>query len=299
MNGARIFRDGIESVLHRWQLLIPLYALNLFSALILILMPTITLLAPAHYPAIGDAANGVDGWMILEIAMSPLVNRELGMTELSPEIQQAGIFGLLAIVIAPLIAGIVNAFLNGGILLTYHERAQPFQWKRFAWGCWHWFSSFLLFGLIQFILALVIFGTLISGTIWLIGLAGEWATWIVIPVLIVLMVVWLGVMELSGAQMIVGSRRNFVRAFLDSLRDIVRRPIHFLVFYGLVTLALIAVHLIFNLVMPYVPLSWIPLVLIVQQSFVVARLGLRLVRAAGCIILITYPKHLTQIPAAL
>lgn len=285
MNGARIFWGGIGYMLQRWQLLIPPYALNLFSALILILLPTMTLLAPAHRPAIGDAANGVDGWMILEIAMSPLVNRELGIKELSPEIQQAGIFGLLAIVVAPLTAGIVNAFLNGGILLVYHEQTQSFQWKRFVWGCWHWFSAFLLLGLIQFILAVVIFGTLIGGAMTLIGLA-EWTTWIMIPILILFMMCWLGIMELTGAQMIVGSRRNFARAFFDSLRDVVRRPIHFLVFYGLVTLALVTAHLIFNWVMPSMPLDSILVVLIIQQGFVVVRLGLRLVRAGGSVALI-------------
>lgn len=296
MNGARIFRGGIGYMLQRWQLLIPFYALNLFSALILILLPAILLIAPAQRPTIRDAANGVDGWMILDILMSPLTSQILEIKESDSTLQLATLVGVITLAVIPTIAGVANAFLNGGILLVYHKQTQSFQWQRFVWGCWHWFSAFLLLGLTQFMLVLVIFGTLISGAITLIGLA-EWTTWIVIPILILLMVLWLGVMELTGAQMIVGSTRNFARAFFDSLRGIVRRPIHFLVFYGLVTLTLIAAHLIFNFVMPYVPLSWIPLVLIIQQGFVIARLGLRLVRAAGCIILITYPKHQAQLLA--
>lgn len=283
MNGARIFRDGIGEVLHRWQLLIPLYALNLFSALILILFPAILLIAPAQRPAIGDAANGINGWMILDVLMSAQVNQVLGVQESVSALQQATLVGVITLAIIPTLAGIVNAFLNGGILLVYHERAQAFQWKRFVWGCWHWFSAFLLMGFTQFILALLIFSALIVAAITTIGLAGDWSTWIVIPVLIVLMVVWLGIMELTGAQMIVNDTRNFPRAFFESLRNFFRHPINFLVFYGLVTLALVTAHLIFNFAMPYVPLSWFPLVLIVQQSFVVARLGLRLVRAGGSV----------------
>jgi hypothetical protein len=264
------------------QFLIPLYVLNLFSAAILILIPAILLVAPAQRPTIGDAANGINGWMILDILMSPLVNQILEIKESDSALQQATLVGVITLAVIPTLAGIVNAFLNGGILLAYHERAQPFQWKRFGWGCWHWFGAFLLLGVIQFILALAIFGALISAAITVIGLA-EWTTWIVIPILILLMILWLGIMELTGAQMIVKETRNFARAFFDSLRGFFRRPIHFWVFYGLVTLTLIAIHFIFNVVMPYVPLSWFPLVLIVQQSFVIVRLGLRLIRAGGSV----------------
>lgn len=283
MNSLKMFRYAAKNLFKHWQVWAAVYVFNLLSAKILTVLPALLLIAPAQRTMIGDAANGIDGWMILDAVMSPLVSQALGVIEPSSALEQMIPLSAITFMMMPALAGILNAFVNGGLLLTYHENTNPYQWKRFFWGCWHWFAAFLLLNFTQFIFALLIFGALIGGAIWLIGLAGEWSTWIVIPVLIVLMVVWLGVMELTGAQMIVGGTRNFARAFLDSLRCLFRRPINFLVFYGLATLALIAAHLIFNSVMPYVPLSWFPLVLIVQQTFVVTRLGLRLVRAGGSV----------------
>lgn len=286
MNGIKSFRTGIVETFSRWQVWVPIYLLNFFSAFILILLPAILLIAPAQRPTIRDAASGINGWMILDILMSPLVNQTLDIKETDSIFRQATLIGVITLAIIPTIAGIVNAFVNGGILLAYHERAQAFQWKRFAWGCWHWFGAFLLFGFTQFILALTIFGTLISGAIWLVGLGGEWTTWIVIPILVVLMMLWLGIMELTGAQMIVNSTRNFARAFFQATRYFFRHPLNFIVFYGLNVITLIAAHFAFNALMPYVPLDAFLLVFIIQQVFVIIRLGLRLTRAAGGVVMI-------------
>ena len=57
---------------------------------------------------------------------------------------------ILAAVAAYLEIALVFSFLYGGLLLTYSESPQPFHWRRFLWGAWHWFGANLLLGISLF-----------------------------------------------------------------------------------------------------------------------------------------------------
>ncbi len=294
MNAWHALRAGLARTTRYWQVWLILYAANLLGALLLVFLPALTLVSePGHRPAIRQAADGLDAWLVLETLMSPDATAALGQggpePSLTPDLQQALLVALITLVALPWLAWLPASFLTGGLLLTYagdpQRRSdwgpQPFRWRRFLWGCWHWFGTFLLLGLVQ------AFG-------WLIGLipgvflivaalsVGQWLVWLLVAGLGLWLAFWLVLLEYARVAAVVGDTKNAVRALGSGLRFIVR---HLLPVAGLYTLSLLlaaALHALFRLgLMPYLRLDWWLLVLLVQQVFILARLGIRLVRLGG------------------
>ena len=186
----------------------------------------------------------------------------------------------------PLLAWLPTAFVSGGVLLTYAEAPQRFRWRRFLWGCWHWFGAFLLLGIGQFVASLALFLPALAAAVAATAAAG-WLAWIAVPGLALLGVLWTALIETTRVIAVVRGKRNVFRAFSGAVGFIVRHFPAVAGLYGLTLLALGLVHALFRWgLVANLPLNWWPLVLFVQQAFILARLGARLVRLAGSVVLV-------------
>ena len=288
------FRTGLShAARYRWVLLI-LFAVNVIAALLLVALPAFGLASwMGRRPAINQAADGIDSWLIIETLMTPASGITLGgesLSKLTSQLRQATLLGLLTMLALPLAAGLPAAFLSGGVLAVYAEalRAQDrsdstsFGWRRFLWGCYHWFGAFLLLGILQGLASTVIFIPLIGAAIGAVVMSGGWLVWIVGPLVASIAVLWLALIEYTRLAAVLGETRNLLRAFSKAARFLFRNLLKVLGLYGLALLLLGTLHAVYRWgLMPYLPLNWWPLVLVVQQGFILARLWARLVRLAG------------------
>ena len=286
MNGWSAFRTGFSHALrYRWVLLV-LFVVNLLSALLLAALPALGLATwLGHRPAIREAADGVDAWLVVETLTAPLSGTALGedgWPELTRRLRQATLLGLVTAAALPLLAWLPSAFLSGGLLLVYAEAPQPFRWSRFLWGCYHWFGAFLLLGVVQGLSFILLFAPAIAAAVGAVAVVGGWLAWVVVPVLVFLVIFWLALMECTRIVAVVGETRNVARAFGGAVRFVFRRPLPVAGLYGLALLLLALLHVLYRWgLMPRLPLDWWPLALVIQQAFILARLWVRLVRLAG------------------
>lgn len=294
MNGLDAFRIGLSRLLRYRQVLLLLFGVNLLSALLLAVLPAAGLAAEfGHRPSMRQAADGVDAWLVIETLMAPLSSTVLegeGWPELTRRLQQATLVGLATAVALPLLAWLSAAFLSGGVLLTYAEvpqpfdefEAQPFRWRRFLWGCYHWFGAFLLLGAVQGVASVVLFVPLVGAAVGAVAAIGGWLTWVVVSLVALTALLWLTLTEWARIVAVVGQTRNIFRAFGRAVRFVFRNFPAVAGLYGLALAVLGSLHALYRWgLMAYLPLDWWPLVLIVQQAFILTRLGARLVRLAG------------------
>jgi len=286
MNGWDAFRTGLgRASRYRWILLI-LFGVNLLNALCLAAIPAWGLASEiGHRPAIQQAADGVDAWLVFETLLSPVIDMEMVREPEPPvQLQMAALLGLLTALALPLIAGLPAAFLNGGVLLAFAE-TKPFRLRRFLWGCWHWFGAFLLLGAVQGVVSTALFVPTIGTAIGVITTVGGWLAWIIVPLLALLALLWLVLIEYIRIVAVVGQTRNLFRALGGAIRFFFASFRNLLAVIGLYILALallIVLHALYRWgLMPRLPLDWWPVVLVVQQAFILARLWARMVRMAG------------------
>lgn len=295
------FRIGLARAVHYWPVWILLFGVSLLSALLLAALPALSLASsPGHRPAIREVADGVDAWLVIEALMSPSTTASIegreGPPELTDSLQQALLLGLLTAGGLPFLAWIPAAFLSGGLLLIYAHAPEPFYWRRFLWGCWHWFGAFLLLGVIQGSLSGLILIATVVALADAIAVEGRILSWVLVLMLVLAAMFWLVLMEFARIVAVVVGTRNVIRAIGGAVRFLFRRPLQVAVLYGLTFLLSGLVHLLYRLgLMPYLPLDWWPLVLLVQQTFILARLGARLVRLAGGVALISWSVPAAQV----
>ena len=115
---------------------------------------------------------------------------------------------------------------------------------------------------------------------------GGWLAWVIIPLLALVAVLWLALVECTRIVAVVGQTRNIARAFAGAVSLVFRHPLPVAGLYGLTLLLLGLLHALYQWgLMPHLPLDWWPLVLLVQQAFILGRLWARLVRLAGGVVL--------------
>lgn len=291
MNSWQAFRAGLARATRYWQVWLILYAANLVGALLLALLPALTMISdPGHSPAIRQAADGLDAWYLIEMLMSPDATLPPGQVAsepgLTPAFQQLLILGLVTLVALPWLAWLPASFLSGGLLLVYAESPRPYRWRRFLWGCWHWFGTCLLLGVIQ-VLGLMI--SLIPAAVLMVAAPsiGNWLVWFLVLAVGLWILLWSVLLEYSRIAAVVGETQNAFRALGQGLRFVFHHLWAVAGLYAATLLLAAALHALFRLgLMPYLRLDWWPLVLIVQQAFILARLCTRLIRLGGATALV-------------
>jgi hypothetical protein len=281
------FRTGLARTVRYWPVLGLLFALNLAGAALLAALPASGLLGASYRTPFREAADGVDPWLMLETFLSSPVDTALGEAGPGAGTQQILLTGLAVIAAAVPLAWLTSAFLNGGLLLTYAESPERFQWRRFMWGGWHWLGAFLLLELIQG--TVVVAAGLPLAVLVIALLLGplRWLGWIAGLLLAVLALAGLALFEYAGAFMVLRQTRNPLTGLGQSFRRLFQTPQQWIGLYALALLLLLAINLVYYLgLSPAIPLVWWPLLLAVRQVFVAARLWARLVRWAGVVAVI-------------
>jgi hypothetical protein len=278
---------GLRRALVYWQVLLMLLLGSLFTAGSLALLPGLALIPLANRPVLAEIAAGVEARHLVDLFGGLLQSQSAVLRGGEPGAPPGGVVGGLlsltfSVVLLPLLGGVVSAFLYGGTLQTYHLAPEPFHWGRFLAACWRWFPGFLLMALLQaglFLLlvvppALLLF-TLLSG-------AWNWGAWLAAALVLMVLGAWLTLFELARVQMVAIDTRNPFRGLGRAFSLIFRFPASIFGFYVLALLLLLFVHLLFRFgLLPITPLAVLPLALLVQQAFILARLFVRAVRLAG------------------
>jgi hypothetical protein len=286
VSGWDAFCSGLSrATRYRW-VWFTLFAANLASGLLLAALPALGLASwLGHRPAIRQAADGVDAWLVVETLTSPLGETALGESLLSGSpraLRQGMLLSLLTLAALPALAWLPVTFLTGGALLTYAEAPQPFRWRRFLWGCWRWWGPFSLLSLVQAGVSIVLFLPLVAVAVGAVAAVGRWLAWLAVPLLGLVAALWLALVECTRAIAVLEETRNVIRALVAAARFIFRHFPALAGLYGPMLLLLILLHALYRWgLAPRLPLAWWPLVLIVQQAFILARLWARLARIAG------------------
>jgi hypothetical protein len=286
VHGLQAFLMGLSRAAHYPQVLFSAYVFNLLSALLLLLIPAFLLLGPAHYTTIQNAADGIDTWLVTELMLSATTYPALqGLSEpLPPDwFGQSMLVVAGILLVAPLVTWLPSSFLAGGILLTYVETPQEFSWRRFLWGCWHWFGAFLLINLLLGFVTQVFVVLLLIGVGFTSSALGGWVNWITLPISVFIMTAWLAILEYTRLLAVSGNTRNTFQTLGKAIGLIFRRPLALMGLYALSLLALLLAHLIFRPILLSGFVSGWPLFLIVSQIFIVTRLSTRLARWAGAV----------------
>jgi len=286
VNSLQVFQNGLARSARYPQLLFSAYGINLLSALLLMLIPAFLLIEPARYTAIQTAADGIDAWLVGELLMSTTTYPALqGLSEsLPPDWLRQGILVVIAtILVIPLLAWLPSSFLAGGTLLTYVETPQKFLWRRFLWGCWHWFGPFLLINMLLGFVTQVLVAVLLIGIGFVFSAAGGWSNWITIPIFVLIMTIWLAILEYTRLLAVSSNTRNIFQALWRATGLVFRRRMVLMGLYAITLFMLLLTHIIFRPLLLSQFVSWGPLFLVVSQLFVVVRLWTRLVRWAGAI----------------
>jgi hypothetical protein len=277
MNGWHALLRGISLVRRHRQVWLLLFGANLVSALLLAALPALALVSGlAQRPVVQDVADGMDAWFVLESALSAPAASALG-AELGTGGGPGGVVAVLLLLAGlPLAAWLPPAFLEGGLLHTFLQ-AGPFRWRAFLRACWHWWGLFFLLAAAQglatiFLLAPAVIAAAVAGPV----------AWIALPVLALAAVLGLALMEYTRILAVARDTRNPFRAFGLAARFVFGRRAAVAGLYAL-SLGMVALlHAVYRLgLMPLLPLNLWLLVLVVQQSFILLRLGTRLVRLAG------------------
>jgi hypothetical protein len=283
-NGLQAFQKGLATFTRYPQILFSAYVFNLISALLLLLIPAFLLLKPARYTAIQTAADGIDTWLVTELMMSASTAPALqGVSDALPPqwLGQSVLVIIVTLLVLPLLAWLPSSFLAGGTLLTYVEAPQEFSWRRFLWGCWHWFGPFLLINLLLGIATQILVVALLSGIGFAFSAVGRWVNWITFPFFILILTTWLAILEYTRVLAVSGNTRNTFQTLGQAIKLIFQRPFALMSFYALSLLTLLLAHIVFRPLLLSEIASWGPLFLIVSQMFIVARLSTRLIRWAG------------------
>jgi hypothetical protein len=285
-NGLQAFRTGLAKCIRYPQILLSAYAFNLLGALLLLLVPAFLLLDAARYTAIRTGADGIDTWLVSELMLSTTTTSALqGLAEAQPpDWLTRGILVMVGVLLViPLFSWLPSSFLSGGILLTYAEAPEEFSWRRFLWGCWHWFGPFLLINMLLGFVTQVLVILLLFGMGYAFSSVGGWVNWITIPIFILILTPWLAVLEYTRLLAVSGNTRNPFRSMWQAIRLVLRRPPALMGLYALSLLSLVLVHILFRPLLLSGFLSFWPLYLAVSQLFIAARLSTRLVRWAGAV----------------
>jgi hypothetical protein len=82
------------------------------------------------------------------------------------------LIGLLVVLIAWPLLGLIWVWLEGGTLESYHLQ-ERLSWRDFRWICGYWFGSFLALNLLG-IVVIVLIAAAGGGLAWAAGLVAPW-----------------------------------------------------------------------------------------------------------------------------
>jgi hypothetical protein len=262
-----------------------LFVVNLAAALVTACPAALNLVGPAQRPAIREASDGLDVWLVVEAFLSPDVGgggqAVAGAATPSPRLRRNARVGVATLGILVVLAWLSRSLLSGGALSTYSEYDR-FSWRRFVRGCRRWFGTFLLLGPLQAVATLLAFFPLmilaVIGYLAGVGRLG----WIGVPLFGGAALLWLATMEMAYVVAVADEMGNVFWVLGRAARFVLLHPLAVGELYGLAILIWLVMTALYRWgLRPTLSFSgWLPLFSL-QQVFIVIRLLLRLARLAG------------------
>jgi len=219
----------------------------------------------------------------LDFLLSAPLGEQFGLVVPPKGTESLGIwlFSVCGILLFWPMFGLLWVALEGAALASY-AAPEPLSWPQFWRKARFWFGPFLLFNSLGLLVAglalaaLLAAGTGVAGTYPTLGgyirtlgwaLAGGIGTWV----------------ELMRAAAVSSGIRHLGMAARQAWRTLNRHPFTLagLVGGGLLLYGLLAFF--YQQAMRVLPFSWWPAVLVVQQAYLILRLGVRLAREAGMV----------------
>ncbi len=187
-----------------------------------------------------------------------------------------GICGLL--VLWPLLK-LLWVWMEGGTLVTYTDPAPP-SWERFWEGCRRYFGPFLLLNLLGVLAIGLVGGVALALSIGLARLAPVlgWGGVIVGGLLVAVLATWI---ETARTVTVVNGDRHVIKALRNAGDMIAGYPLAILALMGASGVLYGVLFGIHRGLITWIPIPWWLLSFGVQQIYLIARLGVRLVRQAG------------------
>lgn len=178
-----------------------------------------------------------------------------------------------------ILARLIWTWLEGGTLAEY-AAAQALSWREFSQAGWRWFGVFLALNLTGAVFVVVIGGAalLLAVFAYMLAPALGWAVAGVGVALAGLVATWI---EMARAVALTRNQRGVFPALGSAARAMVTQalPLAALVGGGLVLYGLL--YLMHRWFVDVLPLHWWLLTLLIQQAYLITRLGIRLTRQAG------------------
>jgi hypothetical protein len=279
MDGFRAYREGLSRAAGYWELVVVMVIVGLLSALVAAAPAAVALLQLARRPAIRGVIDGVDGWMLIEALSTPSV--EEGAAAFAEAAEQIALPALLAVGTVLLSAWLSSAFLSGGVLRMYAE-GDEFRLRRFLRTSWRWFGTLLLVGSLQAVGTILLFALSFALVGAAVAAIGAWMAGLAVALLLLTALLWLAIWELTRVAVVVGERRNVLRAFGRAVIFIVRRPVNVAVLYALSLASWVSLYVVYRwALVPRLPRAWWLFTFALQQAFVTLWLWIRLGRWAG------------------
>ena len=246
------------------------YLLATLPALGLALLMALGWLPLTRYPALAQLLETRSLDLLLDFA-----TLEIGNGNRLP-------WGALALLLALpvwILVRLIWTWLEGGTLAEY-AAAQTLSWRTFAQAGWRWFGVFLALNLIGAALVVITGGAtlLLAVVAYMLAPALGWAIGGVGLTVAGLVATWI---EMARAVALTQNRRNAFHALGGAARALFRQAVPILAlaagglaFYGVLYLA----H---RWLVDILPLHWWLATLLIQQTYTLLRLGIRLARQAG------------------
>lgn len=273
----RLLRAGFVAPFTYLRLWFTLYLISLVSGLLLLILPFVQLLNVSTLTTLTDMADGMDGWVLTELLTAAQVNETLIIGGNQAGLPPLNLTLLVLFAAILLLTFIASAFFKGGVLSVVASDSG--FWR----GCRRWFWTFIGLQSINLIVSLLLIGLGIG-----LSLLGGWLTLGGLIVLVPLFLLWFIITELAGSAAIVYDTRRVFKSLHLAYQACAQRFGTTVVLYLCLIFLAIGLQFLFrNQVSPRLPLSNWLLVLIIHQLFILARLGLRLMRFAAGVALIT------------
>ena len=190
-----------------------------------------------------------------------------------------GVVALLLALPAWVVARLFWTWLEGGTLAEY-AAAQTLSWRAFAQAGWRWFGVFLAFNLTGAALVGVTGGAalLLAVFAYMLAPALGWAVAGIGLATAGLVATWI---EMARAVALTQNQRGVFQALGGAARAMVKQalPLAALVGGGLALFGLL--YLAHRWLVDALPLRWWLPTLLIQQTYTILRLGIRLARQAG------------------
>lgn len=276
------WREGVTRAWRRPRAWLLVYGLVSLPAALVGPLLALTLLPLVRLPLFNTALATRRLDFVTDLLLGPLLKANLDIP--TPDIGTpvlGGLLGICGVLLVWPLFGLVWVFLEGGTLTSY-AAAQPVTWREFWAGCKRWFGPFLVLNSVGVILAglalvaglgvayglsgrLPVTAQVVRGLGWL--LAGGIASWVEL-------------MRVTAVVREVRQVGNWIRLTAQVVKahalDIAQLLLGSVALYALLGWA-------YRLVMDRLPFRWWLATLLIQQLYVLLRLGVRLAREAGMV----------------